>query len=254
MEKINQFSIQRFMLLMKRYLLFNTKTLLIGAGAISGTLLVIGLLQAYFSGANFRIDALVTTGQVFIFVSGLILTSLSYNEIHTPARSQFYLTLPATTAEKLFSNWFLTSIGFIIAANALLWLTVFLTSVVSATAWGSSLSFYNPLTKVNITQIASYLVANSIFFLGAIYFRQNNFLKTLLSLFVISMAFNVIAALYMYLLFGTAGIQGSEMEMVSPNLIRFMQENAANLLKLFLATIVVFSLTVSYFRLKEREV
>jgi hypothetical protein len=254
MEKINQFSLQRFMLLMQRYMMFNHKTILIGTGAIAGTIMVIGLLQAYFTDGHFNLNALVTTGQVFVFITGLILTSMSYNEIHTPARSQFYLTLPATTSEKLFSHWLLTSVVYILLAHILLSLVLFLTNVISSVAWGSQITFFNPFTQSNLTQMGAYIVAHSAFFLGALYFRQNNFLKTLLSLFVISMAFNVLAVGFMYLLFGSMGFQGSELESMNPGLFSAFDTYAPYILKSFYVAVVLFCLAVSYFRLKEREV
>jgi hypothetical protein len=254
MEKINQFSMQRFMLLMKRYLMFNHKTLLIGLGAIAGTLMVIGLLQVVITRGNFNLSALLTTGQIFVFVSGLILTSLSYNEIHVSARSQFYLTLPATTAEKLFSTWLITSIVYIVVANILLSLVLLLTNAIAAVGWGSPISFFNPFTYSNLTMMGSYLVAQSIFFLGALYFRQNNFLKTLLSLFVLSMVLNIIAVTIMYLLFGRTGVHGGDFEMMNPGLFGFLRGYGTLMVRTFSAAVVLFCLTVSYFKLKEREV
>jgi hypothetical protein len=40
-----------------------------------------------------------------------------------------------------------------------------------------------------------YLVTHSVFLLGATYFRKNNFLKTLLALFLISLALNIYSGL-----------------------------------------------------------
>jgi hypothetical protein len=255
MEKINQFSMQRFILLMQRYLMFNSKTWLIGAGAIAGTLIVIALLQTYFAGGRFNLAGLVNTGQTFIFISGLIITSMAYNEIHVPARSQFFLTLPATTSEKLLSHWLITSVLFIIIANVLLTLILLLPNLVAAAAWNSPISVFNPFTQANLRLMSIYVVIQSIFFLGAIYFRHNNFLKTILSLFVISIIVNIIGFIIMYLAFGATGFQGNNFELVDPDFAFSMERIFPLTMKIiFYAIIVPFCLVVSYFKLKEREV
>jgi hypothetical protein len=254
MEKINQFSLQRLLLLMQRYLTFNSKTWLIGIGAISGVLIIISLLQAYFSQGLFDVRSLATTGQVMIFIGGFVITSMAYNEIHTPARSQFYLTLPATTAEKLFSNWLITSVIFILIANILLALVLALANGIANLAWSASFNLFNPFTNENLKLMGIYIVTQSIFFLGALQFRKNNFLKTILSLFVISMVINIIAGLFAYLLFGTDGMH-MDAQTMSPDLSHMFETIFPKVMKtIFYMVLVPFFLLVSYFKLKEREV
>jgi hypothetical protein len=254
MEKINQFSLQRLLLLMQRYITFNSKTWLIGIGAISGVLIIISLLQAYFSQGHFDIRSLVNTGQVMIFIGGFVITSMAYNEIHTPARSQFYLTLPATTAEKLFSTWLITSVIFILVANILLALVLGLANGVANLAWSSPINLFNPFTIDNLKLMGIYVVTQSIFFLGALQFRKNNFLKTILSIFVIAMVLNIITILFAYLLFGTDGLH-LDAQTMSPNLSNIFENIFPKVMKtIFNVVLGPFFLLVSYFKLKEREV
>lgn len=254
MEKINQFSVHRFMLLIKRYAIFNTKTLLIGLGALSGVMIFIALIQTYVSGGMFNVEALTNTGQTMIFIGGFVLTSMVFKELHAPARSQFYLTLPATTAEKLFSSWIITSVGFVVLANVILSLVLLLSNGLAHIAWSTPISYFNPFTSGNIQIMSVYFVTQSIFFLGAIYFRKNNFLKTILSLFVISFVINIITAGFMYIIFGQMGM-GGEMQSLPPDFILTMESTAPKLARFaFYGIITPLSLLVSYFRLKEREV
>ncbi len=254
MEKINQFSLQRFALLIKRYAMFNIKSWLIGFGALAGVLIVISALQIIFSGGTYNISPLVNLGQVIIFTGGFLITSMSYNEIHTPARSQFYLTLPATAGEKLFSHWIITSVGFVLIANVLLSAVLFLTSSISYMSLSIPVEVFNPFTQQNLTLMSIYVVLHSIFFLGALYFRKNNFLKTILSLFVIQLVFNIFIFLMIYLVIGKEGFQ-QDMSMMEVNLGKFATETFPMLMKiLFYGILAPFCLLVSYFRLKEREV
>ncbi len=254
MEKINQFSLQRFTLLMQRYIMFNSKTWLIGIGAISGVMLVIGLITAYFSQGYFDVRSLVNTGQTIIFIGGFIITSMAYNEIHTPARSQFYLTLPATTAEKLFSHWLITSILFVLISNVLLSLVLLLANAIGYVAWAVPINMFNPFTQANLQLMAIYVVVQSIFFLGALYFRKNNFLKTILSVFVIAMALNLIAILFAWLLFGQTSFDGN-FHSINPEMGSYFEITLPKIMKtIFYIVLVPFCLVVSYFKLKEREV
>ncbi|MFW5687338.1 MAG: hypothetical protein ACOCXV_00265 [Bacteroidota bacterium] len=254
MEKINQFSIQRFGLLMKRYVMFNMKTWFIGMGALAGVLIVISALQVIFSSGTFNISPLVTLGQIVIFVGGFLITSMSYNEIHTPARSQFFLTLPATTGEKLFSHWIITSVIFVVVANILLMVTLLIASAIANLSLSIPIDVFNPFEKQNLTLMSIYLVVQSVFFLGALYFRKNNFLKTILSLFVIQLIINIFTFLVAYLIIGHEGFQ-QDMDMANINMTEFASESFPVVMKiLFYGVLAPFCLLVSYFRLKEREV
>ncbi len=254
MEKINQFSLERFALLIKRYAMFNLKSWLIGFGALAGVLIVVSALSIIFSAGVYRISGMVTLGQIFIFVGGLMITSMAYNEIHTPAKSQFYLTLPATAAEKLFSHWIVTSVIFVLLANVLLSAVLFLTSAIAYMSLSTPIEVFNPFTSENMTLMAIYLVVHSIFFLGALYFRKNNFLKTILSVFVIQTVINIFIVILAYLLIGKEGFQ-TDMQGFNVGLTQFGTETFPLLMKiLFFGILGPFCLLVSYFRLKEREV
>ena len=254
MEKINQFSIQRFNLLMKRFIMFNLKTWGIGLGAIAGILIIIALLQAWATNGTGPLSVLISLGQVMIFIGGYIITSMAYNEIHTPARSQFYLTLPATTLEKLFSHWIITSVVFVLLANILLMASLAIGSLLVNIGWGSTIEYYNPFTERNLHIMLIYVITQSMFFLGALYFRKNNFLKTTLSLIVISMIFNIFSVVVAYLLFGSQ-MSGIEDNVTNVRMETLVTETIPWISKiLFYGVLAPFCILVSYFRLKEREV
>ncbi|MBW6478460.1 MAG: hypothetical protein K0B37_03460 [Bacteroidales bacterium] len=252
MEKINQFSVQRLFLLMKRHSIMNLKTWLIGFGAISGVLIVMALLQSLGSG-TFNLDSLTATGISFIFIAGYLITSMMYNEIHTPARGQFYLILPATTFEKLLSNWLLSSIVYVLVAHIMLSLVLLIAGLLSAAIFSTSLDFYNPFTEAGFKNMGVYLVTQSIFFLGALYFRKNNMLKTLLSIFAVIVALGMIASLFGWIILGEFN-QINE-ENLPPQGLEFFTITIPNIAKyLFWGLTAPFFLVVSYFKLKEREV
>ncbi len=252
MEKINQFSVQRLFLLIKRHSIMNMKTWLIGFGALSGVIIVSALLQSFATG-NFNIESLSATGISFIFIAGYLITSMAYNEIHTPARGQFYLILPATTFEKLLSHWLLTSIVYVLVAHALLSLVLIVAGLLSALIFSTSMDFYNPFTEAGFKNMGVYLVTQSVFFLGALYFRKNNMLKTLLSIFVIIVALGTIAGLFGWIILGEFN-QINE-ENLPPQGLELFTVIIPDIAKiLFWGLTAPFFLIVSYFKLKEREV
>ncbi|MFN3556424.1 MAG: hypothetical protein ACK4VN_10705 [Bacteroidales bacterium] len=255
MDKINQFSIQRFILLIKRQILLNAKNWLVGLGAIAGILIIVSLLQSYL-GKSFNLPAMVNLGITLIFVVGYMLTSGIYSEIHTPARSQFYLTLPATTAEKLFSNWAITSLLYVLISFILLSLSIALTSLLASLLFGTQTAFFNPFQPDYLKVMGVFVVTHSIFFLGSLYFRKNNFLKTVLAIFILVMALSMIGGLLMYLLF-EPGLNNIELsnQQLDPAMQRLFEETIPQIARIiFWAVLAPFFVLVSYFKLKEREV
>ncbi len=254
MESINQFSAQRFTLLIKRYFVLNYKPWLIGLGALSGVLLLVSLINAYASGGSFNFPLITSLGSVFIFIVGFMTTSSVFKEIHTPARGQFFLTLPATTIEKLFSHWFITSIAYILIANIILYLVLLFANGLSNLIWGMQWSFFNPFSIGNLELMGQYIVAHSLFFLGAVYFRKNNFLKTLLSLFALYVFLGIILGLSAWAIFGSGGVllDGNE---INHEMQLQLESNFKLINRIFFAGIMApFCLLVSYFKFKEREV
>lgn len=256
MENLNNFSAQRFILLMRRFITLHFKTWLTGIYMLSSLLVLLGLLNTYINSGQLNTNLLILTGHTVIFLGGLVLSSMAFNELHYPTRSQFLLTLPATTFEKLFSHWLVTSLIFIVFAHVVLAVTLALVGGICHVIWGSAISFYNPFAMQSVKVMGTYMVAQSIFFLGAVYFRKNNFLKTALSLFVINTALSIIIGLFMVLVFKSAFIGiDTTTNPINPQAQVFFETTLPWLNKIFLGFVLTpFCLVVAYFRLKEREV
>lgn len=254
MEKNNLFSASRFILLIKRFIILNIKTWAIGLAAATGLIILIAIAQAYLFGISFNYNGLVNFGLVQIFIGGFIVASMAYKELNSPARSQFYLTLPATTLEKLLSHWFVTSILFIVVANILLAFAISLSSVFCNLIWGSAIEYFNPFAIANLKIMATFLVLQSIFFLGATYFRKNNFIKTVLVIFIISQILMVFMIIITFLLFKSGNPYMSE-NIINTEFQLVFESTFKNLVQIaYFGLLAPFCLLVSYFRLKEREV
>ncbi|HSV89068.1 MAG TPA: hypothetical protein VLH61_10540 [Bacteroidales bacterium] len=254
MENINKFSFYRIWLLIKRNATMNMKTWIIGIGALNGLVIIVSLLQPHDAGVTQQINEIAYAWLIYIFIGGYIITSKTYNELHTPASGQFFLTLPATNGEKLLAHWFLTSVLFLLVANIALFTGLFFSSMLAAIIYGSQIDLFNPFSTANIRLMGFYMVSQSPFLLGAIYFRKNNFLKTLLCVFAVVMLISIWTAFTVWLFFDV-----TDFTMFIDTVNQGFDGLNINLLPtaakvIYWGVVTPFFLTVSYFALKEREI
>jgi hypothetical protein len=189
-----------------------------------------------------------------MYIGGYIFTSIGFNELHSPHKAYQYLTLPATTLEKLASVWLLTTIVYVFASLVLLVILAILCNLFALFV-GSSATSYGELMHYPIHNIVwVFLVTQSVFLLGSCYFRKNNFLKTILALFIVGFVLGVYATINGYIFFGSEfhSFDGNQMNGV---MTEFMEETFPGIMKfLFNYLLAPFFYVVSYFVLKERQV
>jgi len=200
-----------------------------------------------------------------LFVAGLIVTSLSFREIHQDSRSVFYLTLPGSTLEKFLSKLLVTSLGFVLGS------LVFYTAAAAAAEglnrliFGYGHPFFRPFDRDVLLAVAVYLVSQSVFLAGSVYFRRLAFLRTALYLVLLGMALSLVTGVGMWYVFrdfadgrrvflgpyfGDFG-QAGDVEAV----LRPLAERFARLGKvLFWAALAPVAWLIGYLRLRETEV
>ena len=198
------FSFYRFLLVFKRFYFMNQFNWMIGILGIAGLLFTFWLLpvialdvspeQYSFSNLEFAVTFLYVLG-------GFILTSRLFHEVHSPSSAFQFLTLPATNFEKFLASWAISSIGYTVIAMFVIVLLSLLIEIIIAIQLGTmnSFSIFNPFGQDNLDTMQGYFYYQCIFFLGAIYFKKNNFLKTLLSIIVFVLI--VLFSLAMFALF-----------------------------------------------------
>ena len=249
----DNFNINRLYLLIQRQLVVNKKNLFIAFAACFGTILTIFLFIIYGSATVLYIPLIAISFSV-IFIGGYIFTSIGFNELHTPDKAYQYLTLPATTLEKLLSVWLLTSFIYIAISLILIGIIALLGNLF-ALAIGAGTQGINALKQIPIfTLIGIYLITQTVFLLGSCYFRKNNFLKTLLTLFVFGLVLSIYTCINGLIIFHTYNINFNDQN-TSVSLKYFMEHTFPFIMKLVFEFLVApFFLTVSYFVLKERQV
>jgi hypothetical protein len=179
------FSIVRFMAVLNRFFVFNQKNWVIGLLGAAGLVFSMWMLPVLFlDGPVERIGFRMIEGTAMFFyvAGGLVLTSRIFFELHSSNTSFQFLTLPASTFEKFSAAWLISSVGYTAVAVAVIFLLSILIESISALKSGiwDNFRLFNPFETDNRHRFASYMFYHSVFLLGAIYFRKNNFLKTLL--------------------------------------------------------------------------
>ncbi len=254
METNDLFSIHRLYLLSRRQVFSNGKSLLIAFGGVTGFLLIISLLVAYFNPA--ALNGLTILYFITMFIGGYIFTSNIFNEMHQVQKSYSFLTLPVSINERLANAWLLTGIIFpflslLVMAAMVLLANLIMNFTVDLEPFQSVFS-HNSLKIIKI-----YCITQSIFLLGAVYFRKNNFLKTLLAIFVISLILNLYTGLLGWSLFGS--FNAEPMMFDETNLtpaLNHLFTNHIPKIATFVFTYLTlpFFLITTWFGLKERQV
>ena len=250
-------NLKRLFLFLKRYFFINKKTLCIAFGGISAAVVIILMFAAYKTN-SFNSDMLLSTVLPIYFLGGLIFTSSSFKELHDPKSAYSFLTFPISNLEKLTGLWLSTSVLFSIASIATIYIINILVSVLSSQLFDFQLQIGNIFVAELFQKIGSYIVFQSIFLLGAIYYRKNNFLKTIMAMFVVFSIFALLIGLTGRILFSDY-MGAHDFNINSDNFpvdIQFTLKNTIpQILKFtYWYLLAPFFLTVSYFKLKERQI
>lgn len=256
MQENSTFDINRVKLLLIRQLRFSTQPLLIGFGAVIGLLVFILSMRIIFGGTNLSSTVFFGVIMPFFYVGGYIFTSTIFSELGTPQRGYMYIILPASTFEKLAVSWFITSFMYVAASIVVMFLINMFLVIISSLFSLSIVPFINLFDPTILKIYATYLVAQPIFILGAIYFKKSNFLKTVLSIILIGLAIGIFTAIAAKIIVfpHTFHMEFNDHNMPENVNNFFVNIFAPTMKVIFWCFMAPFFLTVSYFRLKEREV
>ncbi len=198
MQADTQFDIKRFWHLVRNDLFTNFRSLLIAGGAAIGILLFINFFSML---GDQQVLVLPVFYCLMLFIGGYIITSNVFSDLHHPQKNYVYLTLPASNLEKFISKLLLTTVGYILGAMILYFLFSVIMSLVNLLFFGFTNPLFNPFDEVVWICNGVYLVTQSIFLLGAAFFRKNALIKTVFALWVGATALGIFAALTGRILF-----------------------------------------------------
>lgn len=252
----NIFNVERFGYLLLRQIQLSSKGLLIGAGGFIGFSIFILFMPMLSPDYHFSSTVFFGSLLPMIVLGGYIATSLSFAELNTPQKSYLYLTLPASATEKLAVAWLSSSLIYLIFAIVVLFVINLLLLIIDTIGLSRGVSLVNLFDNNALLVYANYLVTQTIFLLGAIYFRKLNFLRTVLALIIVGFAI----ALYCGLLVGLVSLlhdghlHGRFVHLNIDNKDAIGQVISTISKVLYWGITAPFFLIVSYFTLKERQV
>ncbi|MGI6479664.1 MAG: hypothetical protein ACOX0M_09520 [Salinivirgaceae bacterium] len=242
---MKQISLNRISLLIKRYVFMNLKTHLIYLAGAAAILLMLSLLTTWVAKGEYDYLLFQNQMKAIAIFGGFIITSKVFKEISSKHRGWFYMMLPANPIEKVLAYWLTTSIGYIVIASIAMVVLSIITSLITSIFFKTALYVYNPVDKTGLMFMVHYCILQSVFFLGAISFRKNNFLKTILAMFVVIVVVAIILGIISYLLYNDASIDSTGMNIINPKIYYSLNI-------VYYALVIPFFLTVSYFKFKER--
>lgn len=192
------FSPRRLYLLLRRDLAHGYRAVLIAMAAVGGVLIVFSFLSMLGRpGQDFYTPFYVG----LLFLGGFLFSSSAFKEMHQQGSGPFYLTLPGTSVEKLVSKLFVTSVGY--AAAVLVFMTgaSALSELINRAVFGAGHAWFDPFSLTNLKSAAVYLVCQSVFLLGSVWFRKVVFLKILLAESIVVVGLMIIGAVTFRLAF-----------------------------------------------------
>lgn len=246
------FVFDRFKQVTTRFLIINKKSYSLAFGGVIIGLYAFWLFLLTFSGqpVNDNTQLVFAAGILIYHIGGPFLTSAIFSDLQSTNSASQMLTLPATTAEKLWSAWTVSYLMFTLASFLAVALILALTAISADILLGDMSAGTVELSVEDIITFAmTYLVYNSIFLLGSVYFRGKNFLKTVLSIVLFVFGFGVI-------MLAILNLTGAGSLKLSPALFFFSDNPLLVLLSHVITYVPVAALFLffSYRSLKNRQV
>jgi hypothetical protein len=242
---------RRLWLLMRSDAIADYRFVLTATASIAA-LVFISSLGAQSDAADFYegwFAALVT-------VAGPVYTSLSFRELHDKTRNEAYLLLPASSLEKTLARLLRSTVGFVVYLLVLMMLSSVVNEGVKWLVLERTNPLFNPAALATWQAVGVFVVIQSMFFLGAAWFRRMHFLKTWLTLIAIPTVLGCVAIGVLWLFYGHMDLVLEENDVMNIYLAHqdtFDAMAVLGKLLLFVA-LPVFCWYVAWLRVKETQV
>ncbi|MDC7225291.1 MAG: hypothetical protein PQJ61_00845 [Spirochaetales bacterium] len=193
------FSPVRIWFLFKRDFRSKWKDTLISICAALGVFLLIMIIVAKAGRLDYGIHYAYVS--ILLYVFGMIFASMAFKDAHRKLLNHDWLMLPASTFEKFFEKAVLYSVIIPIATIIIYWVFNFVALLVIRLFFGEYYPIFN-IADPSIWQMYGYFVIGvSVFILGAAWFKNNNFIKTIVAIVVFSIIMSLLSTLIIWLVF-----------------------------------------------------
>ena len=179
-------SLHRLWYLLRGDFITGFRSLLIVSATLAGITLVAAMLVPsglVFDNAFDR-DPSVHRGVFIIalFAWGIIATSRAFRPLHDKTRNEAWLLLPASCLEKTLARLIAVTLGIVAYLLVFVTLVSLVVESLNLLLFGSRNGFFNPFEPFVREHISVYIVLQSLYFLGAAWFRRAQFVKTTLAI------------------------------------------------------------------------
>jgi len=253
----NQFNPRRFYLLTRNTVWINASKIGVAAGMVAALAILISGLSAFRqTGDHLHLGLYV----FFLFVSGILVSSNSFRNLREDTTAGAWLTLPASISEKFVSRLFLTSGGYVIATALIYFLISAVSEGINQLLFNYSHPLFNPFSSWVGISAAIYVVIQSVFLTGSIYFRRFALVKTLFFLTLFCLA------LVLFFFLAVRVVMGGHMDTLTEHGLRIAWNMIASdwlvqvkdtlvqiTATIFWGLLAPFCWAISFFRLKEFE-
>lgn len=201
----------RFFLLFKRDFFTNYRSIIISVSAIAGFVIFASAISSLNQNQG---DFHLKLYFMLLYIGGFIVTSRAFKELHNTQKSYTYVTLPGSLLEKFAERLISSSIGYALGALLVYSMSAAISESINQLLFGYSHALFNPLSRTFLIGVAAFVVIQSVFLAGSVFFKKNSFIKTILMLTILAIVLSVIAVLIARFVFweSFAGLQPTKQE------------------------------------------
>lgn len=245
-------NLKRLTFLIKNDIIMHRHTIYVVIGTIIGILLLFNLISPH---NIYTVNTDPTAMLWILFLGGIWATSLSFKELYNKEKNYLFLILPCSNLEKLLNKLILTAIIYPLAVIILYTLFYWLIAILTKLIYHFTPTLFNPFQATIWLSVASYIVIQSMFFLGTIYFKSHPIIKTILCLIILGIIISIFTLITGIFLFKHLFFHGI---FFLPNfkiLLSPVEKSLADVIHItFWVVLAPTCWIISYLRLKEFEV
>ncbi len=185
------FSPRRLELLIRNDAIAGYRSLLTTSATLAGIVLILAMLSRGSASGNENFYLFWFIGMLLIW--GPIASSRSFKELHDKTENESYLLLPASALEKTIARLLSVTVIFIGYLLVFTSLTSVVVESINSLLFGQRNQWFHPFDSMGWSLFGHFVVVQSLYFLGAAWFRKNHFIKTTLAITIACIGLTVLA-------------------------------------------------------------
>ena len=193
--------IRRMGFLARRDMINGWRATAIASGAIAGSMFLIVILQALFTGEKSLDYSSFLMGTLVIW--GSISASLAFSSLHDKTKNENYLLLPASSVEKTLVRLLSVSVALPIFIMILISIASIISEAVTSLFFQIPFAPLNPFQGMYLEVIGYVVIVQSVFFLGAAWFKKAHLVKTVFTLILFSIVLGLVGAFVFRIFFAS---------------------------------------------------